>query len=528
MTSLPHRLRLPAVCLSRPALLSVLCAALLACAPPALRADELADQLARTREATRSRELAAHTSGLLFHGQGEFLAVPSSWSLYLGPDERWVERIDGRLPRAQGRDEQGWWSIDWARAVREPIGRERAGLALEQALLRGELWAETCSFGRTLGENSTAETLEIALTRADLPRRASLWIERASALPLRLVIADIGGETSIHLDAWGEFLDFRFPRTLRLESPGGKSSFRIEAVDDAPAFLVDPTQRPSGPPEGTRFDGALPAEVEIRRAPTKHLLTRARIDGGEPRWFLLDSGAGALVIDKGTADAIGLEAFGAIEASGVGGQAPARFRPAARFAFGPLTLERPVMLELDLSKIAPFFGVELAGIIGYDVFARAVIELDLRTPAAKLHDPADFEPPSGTRWEELLLDERIPTLRCRYEGEHEGLFRMDTGDSSTVTFHTPTVERLQLLEGRKTKSTPLGGVGGFTGGRSGKLAWFEVGGRRVEDLDARFAQTEKGPFSTPEIDGNLGTALLEPFVLFFDYRSQRLGFVVRD
>jgi hypothetical protein len=509
----------------RPALLAP---AFFALAPALLRADELTELLARTRAATKSTALAAHAGGLLFHGEGEFLAVPSEWSLYLGAPGRSVERIEGRLPRAQGRDGRGWWTIDWARAVREPIGRERAGLELEQALLRGELWAESCAWRRALGARSTAEAVEIALTREDLPRQASLWIARESALPLRLEIADIEGPTITHLDAWRELLDFRFPQELRTESPGGGSRWKITGVDDAPAFLVDPTERPSGPPAGTRFDPDQPAEIELRRAPTKHLLTRARIDGGAPRWFLLDSGAGALVIDKQTADTLALDAFGAIEASGIGGRAPARFRPAKTFEVGPLTIDDPVMLELDLSPIAPFFGVELAGILGYDVFARAVIELDLRTPAAKLHDPASFEPSSGTRWEELLLDARIPTLRCRYEGEREGLFRMDTGDSSTVTFHTPTVERLKLLEGRKTKSTPLGGVGGFTGGRSGKLAWFEVGGRRVEDLDARFAQTEKGPFSTPEIDGNLGTALLEPFVLFFDYRAQRLGFLRRD
>ncbi|MBK9388255.1 MAG: retropepsin-like domain-containing protein [Planctomycetes bacterium] len=506
---------------------ALLAPALLASSPVARRDDELSQLLERTRAATKSTALAAHTGGLLFHGEGEFLAVASSWSFYLGADGRAVERIEGRLPRAQGRDARGWWTIDWARAVREPIGRERALLELEHALLRGELWAASCAWQRRLGERSTPEEMEIVLTREDLPRHAALWVARASALPLRLEISDIEGPTITHLEEWSERLDFRFPTALRTEFPGGGSRWTIRGVDDAPAFLVDPTERPSGAPAGTRFDPDLSAEIEIQRAPTKHLLTRARIDDGEPRWFLLDSGAGALVIDKRTADALELDAFGAIEASGIGGRAPARFRPAKTFEVGPLTIEDPVMLELDLSPIAPFFGVELAGILGYDVFARAVIEVDLKAPAAKIHDPESFGAPSGTRWEELLLDARIPTLRCRYEGDRDGLFRMDTGDSSTVTFHTPTVERLKLLDGRKTKSSPLGGVGGFTGGRSGKLAWFEVGGRRVEDLDARFAEASSGPLSTPEIDGNLGTALLEPFVLFFDYRSQRMGFVAR-
>jgi hypothetical protein len=89
------------------------------------------------------------------------------------------------------------------------------------------------------------------------------------------------------------------------------------------------------------------------------------------------------------------------------------------------------------------------------------------------------------------------------------------------------VERLQLLQDRKTSAAPLGGVGGFTGGRSGRLAWFEVGGRRFEDQKVQFSQAKTGAFATPEIDGNLGTALLAPFVLLFDYRSQRLGFVAR-
>jgi len=142
----------------------------------------------------------------------------------------------------------------------------------------------------------------------------------------------------------------------------------------------------------------------------------------------------------------------------VGGKEAAAFRQGRLFELGPLRFENPMYVELDLSFLAGIFDEEIVGIVGYDVFARSVVELDPATGEASLHDPATYTLKGG-EWRELLLDGRVPAVQASFEG-HTGLFRLDTGANGTVTFHGPTVARLDLLAGRELGSGSAGGVGG--------------------------------------------------------------------
>jgi hypothetical protein len=132
------------------------------------------------------------------------------------------------------------------------------------------------------------------------------------------------------------------------------------------------------------------------------------------------------------------------------------------------------------------------------------------------------------RWETLVIDQRIPHVRAKFEG-HEGLFRLDTGvGSGTVSMHEPAVRELKLLEGRETTDAKAGGVGGFESVKSGELAWFEIAGKRMEKVKADFATEAKGAFADPWSLGNIGGGLLRPWVLVTDYTRGRVGFVERQ
>jgi hypothetical protein len=51
---------------------------------------------------------------------------------------------------------------------------------------------------------------------------------------------------------------------------------------------------------------------------------------------------------------------------------------------------------------------------------------------------------------------------------------------------------------------------------------------RLEKVDATFALEAKGAFANAAKAGNIGTAMLEPFVLVFDYPKERISFVKRE
>ncbi len=300
--------------------------------------------------------------------------------------------------------------------------------------------------------------------------------------------------------------------TLRIES--SKS-----IATDAGTYAL-PTKRA----EDTNFYPDLGNEVELRRVQSGHLIVKPYIDGEEVGWFILDTGAGRLCIDPVVAEQLEMPSFGKVLAVGTAGSVDAGFRQGESLELGPVEIERPIYVELDLSFLEPSFGVPVAGICGYDLFARTVVELDLETLDLALHDPANYGLEGGS-WSELTVRDKLPTVRCSFEGDHDGLFKIDTGANHAVLFFTPAVEQYDLLDGRTLRTTTIGGVGGSQSASTGQLEWFALGGRRFEAVNATFATTDVGIVSGGAVLGNLGNELLQPFRIVFNYPAGQIAFL---
>lgn len=292
------------------------------------------------------------------------------------------------------------------------------------------------------------------------------------------------------------------------------------------ATPADPARHARIDSQGSvRFDAGRSARLVVERAPTGHLLVRPEINGREAGWFIFDTGAGICVVSTPHTAELGLERTGEVQALGVGGAKSAVTWSAQTLSLGPVTLTDHPLMETDLSFLAQHLGREIAGIVGYGVLAKCVAEIDLAGAAISIHDPATYELAKGA-WMPLSIDDRVPSVRARFE-DKEGLFRLDTGARGSVTFHEPATRRWKLLEGRETRDTEMGGVGGFVAGKTGELAWFELAGVRRERVPAVFATEAVGTFAESSKDGNVGTGLLEPFVIVTDYPGRRIALVER-
>jgi hypothetical protein len=275
-------------------------------------------------------------------------------------------------------------------------------------------------------------------------------------------------------------------------------------------------------PADTRWDSATPARLEVRRVRSGHLLVHPLVNGRDAGWFILDSGAGTMVIDQKVADRLGMPAVGEIVAVGVAGMTKTRFRMGGPLRLGPLTMSRARYLDLDLGFLTKAFGVPVGGIVGRDLFARAAVEIDISGEAVSLHDPARYRL-EGAQWQELFFSGRNPAVRARFEGDREGLFKLDTGSDQTVSIHAPAVERFGLLAGRETRESRSGGVGGSRPSRRGKLAWFELAGYRFESPEVEFTGAGAGAFSDVYATGNIGAGFLKAFRIVFDYGNKRVA-----
>lgn len=274
------------------------------------------------------------------------------------------------------------------------------------------------------------------------------------------------------------------------------------------------------------FNAAAPAAIEVKKVKTGHLLVKPVINGHAAGWFILDTGAGICVISKPHVDGLELAPGGEIAASGVGGGKQLPLFKARTLTLGPISLADHPIMEADLAFLEPLLGEDIAGVIGYGLLSRCIVEMDLETPAAAIHDPQSFKLPRG-EWSELLMKERIPCIRASFE-DHEGVFRLDTGSDAFVTFHQPTVEKWMLLDGRETSDMKLGGVGGFVPAKRGTVRWFEVGGVRQENINASFATEARGNYADATKDGNIGARMLKPFTLVLDYAGNRIAFLKRE
>jgi len=284
------------------------------------------------------------------------------------------------------------------------------------------------------------------------------------------------------------------------------------------------------------FDPQSPAVLEVKRAPTGHLLVRPKINGEQPGWFIFDTGAGVCVISTPRMDGLRLRAGGEIPAVGVGGTEGARLYRAEEMVLGPITLRDHPLMATDLSFLKPHLGEEIAGVIGYGVLSRCVCEIAIgsttRAPRLAIFDPKAYALErehaeavgDGAGWTELRLIERIPVVRGTVE-DHDAWFRLDTGANGFVTLHAPAVEKWNLLQGRESSDIQLGGVGGFVRGKSGRLTSMEIGGMRLTNVRASFALEKRGSFGNEKIDGNIGAELIRPFVLVLDYANERAAFL---
>ncbi len=470
----------------------------------------------------------APVSALVFEGTSTVYGSAGSFRLVTEPDGRFLLVIEGPLPERLGFDGTTAWAVDWSGMPRTlGPGESRAERIGILAWTRPKIAAETLAAARAA--QSAGEGTTRTLTRTGL-EGTEVWTYEGSI--------DAGGFSAprrVHVTLGGEpSRTFEVARAARHD--GG----------DASAY-----ERPRARPGDVRFDPARPSRISIVRARSGHVLAKVSIDGATPAWFILDTGAGgAAVLDTSIGAALDGPALGTVPAIGVFGVMHMAAKRGRTLAIGPVVIERPFLLEQDLSFLAGIHDEPILGILGYDLFARVVAVIDLGEDAIDLFDPAAIEA-GGARspaapeaapaaafaravggaprpWEPLTLDLRVPQVPGADEKGRRGQFRIDIGAAGpgfgNVAFHTPTVRAEKLLEGRSLRRAQLGADPiAF-----GTLEYFELGGCSFDDPTVLFAEAESGPLADAETAGNLGVDFLKPFRLVLDYSRERFAFARKE
>lgn len=493
----------------------------LAFAPSQLLSLDAALQHVRT--ALRTDLAAGLDHDVRAEGKVMFYGEKGTYELLFSPAGAFAERIDSPLGMSRGFDGMIAWEADWSGATRTLALKDRE-LTLAQMAITSGAWLDPKSmFGITIDAKGTnGETLKLELTVRGGKHKVWIDVDRKSWLPQRTVHIDSAGKAITTFADWRLTEAGQMPFAVTSSEGGLTNTVTLTKVERAPTFIRSPYSKPPWSPIDTRFDPSALATVEMKRTFTGHILVHPLVDGKDVGWFILDSGAGTMVIDPKIATEQKMPQLGEIPVVGVGGVIKGHFRTSKSFTLGSMTVTDLKFVEIDLGQISRIFQTEVAGIAGYDIFRRAVVSLDLQAKTLAIEEPSKHRLASG-KWLPLQLDGKHPIIEATYEGNRAGMFRIDTGAQGTVTFGGDLAR--ELVKNRETTPLMLGGVGGMIQAKQGALSSFTLAGHRFEAPEATFMTSEGNALANDFLAGNIGQDFLMPFQLVFDYGSDRIAFV---
>ncbi len=496
----------------------LLASAIALAAPPSV--DEVLTNIRRAINYDR----LAKSPAFELRGTTNRFGVDAEYRLLFDAAGRFREQIDGKLGETTGFDGTTAWISDWSRATRRLDLRDRE-VALASAWLRSGRWlAHDGPFDISIVENKTTDKdVVLQLRFRDEAFTTQVTVDRASWLPRRTQTKARGDSESAEYSDYRPVDGLMIAHYVKSTTEGQSDRLKITAAMVLPTADEGLFRFTPRVPDNVRFDPSKPAQLETKHAKTGHLLVRPRINGQDVGWFIFDSGAGLTAIDSAVADKLGLERVGDVPAVGMGGTVKTHLRQDKSLQLGPLTATDNLYVELDLRPFAKVMGDDIAGVIGYPVLQASVVEIEVATPAVSLHDPTSFKLSDG-KWEPLLLNNNHPCCNARFEGDREGVFRLDTGAMGTLSFHAPAVKKLDLLKGRKTRMALEGGVGGMKTARSGRLDWFELGGHRFDRPRVTFSTASSGALVDDYTVGNIGQDFMKPFRLVLWYGENKIAF----
>jgi len=479
----------------------------------------------RLREAYNLDSRKSNTGNIIIEGDAVNVGTNGTFRLMFSADGKFVRRMETALSETAGFDGVTGWAIDWSGMPRT-LGA--GDLEWEQLLvyfytgwwLREENLFAIIKFDT----GSSSRDFILKVTHKNNFLHAAVHIDTTNWRITSVQLNSLRGKDTFILNDYRDVAGFVLPsRMSYLVNDIPMTEYKVRSVTKRQPSATENLFRPAlTRPNDASFNPAIPPQLEVQRAPTGHFLIRAKVNGQESGWFILDTGASTSVISRELATELQLAPIGTIPLTSMFGNVAAPVLRLDLFEVGPFSLLRPIVVEMDLTPLNEAFGLTLTGIIGYDLFSRAIVEITVAENAVSLFDPSSY-PQRDNVWQELRLQHQLPVVRASFAENHQRWFRLDLGAAVTVMFHTPTVRELDMRKNNPATPTKAGELEMVFG----SLAWFELAGHRFEQSNVIFMANENGPGADPFSAGNIGLEFLKPFKLIFDYANLRVAMIER-
>ena len=264
---------------------------------------------------------------------------------------------------------------------------------------------------------------------------------------------------------------------------------------------------------------------------TRHIMLKVRINNSRPLSFVFDTGDKVGIVDTEVAKELGLKMEGQLRIGGAGGDTlPASFIKDATWSLPQLDgFNQPVALTMPLGRMAARFGQDFDGIIGSDFIKQFIIEVDYQNRVLRLYDKDKFNyagagesiPIQLNSQGHPVLDGEVTPLN----GDAiKGKFVLDLGAGGSLVLLSPVVTEHHLLgNGLKTiKAIGVGGAGGQSTGRIGRVKSLQVGKFAIASPITLFSEDKAGAMASHALVGNIGQLIASKFKVYLDYSHNRI------
>ena len=254
-----------------------------------------------------------------------------------------------------------------------------------------------------------------------------------------------------------------------------------------------------------------------------------------PMKFILDTGVrNAILTDKLYTDILNIGYIRKFTIKGIGGENLLN----AYLASG-IELTMPgihgkghtlLVLEEDLIELRNFLGVEVHGMIGYEIFNRFIIEVNYTKKLLTLHDPTKYRVKKRYETLDMSIEDTKPFIKLNLtfedSTEYTGKFLIDTGASHGLLLHPASNDSIKIP--LKTIDAHIGrGLAGPVDGQIGRIKTLKFSEDKIlEDVISTFPYPNSylDSLLAPKIfrNGSIGGGILSRFTVVFDYPRHKI------
>ncbi len=245
---------------------------------------------------------------------------------------------------------------------------------------------------------------------------------------------------------------------------------------------------------------------------------------GARRWWLLDSGASASIVDADFARSLGAGTRGKVGGFGFGKLFTLGFVRLPPLVLpthdGPLQLGAQIVMS-SRGLSAASYEPQIAGILGFDFLSRFIVRIDYAASELTLFD-VNYHFVTPPPWQDAPHKYRMPTLVAQVDNLPPGRFSIDTGAQFSSFFY-PYAAANHLLR-RWGVEHVSAGMNGVQLDRLCRFEHLRLGRFTLRNpLFNVPAAAGLGTAAVGELAGNLGASALRNFVLWLDCSRQRIA-----